>query len=96
MLKAKKYFLFSVDGGRTLGRFTKDTVTISHHESASFTVVDTGNGYEITDITPVYGTRKYELDYGAMADLFAALKIFYHNADERTGEYWSIYEGEKL
>jgi hypothetical protein len=95
-VKEKKYFLFSVDGDKSSAMYTKNVVTITHHERAHFTIADTGSGYEVTDVSPGGGTKTYSFDYSEAADLFASLKIFYHNADRVSGEYWSVFQGEKL
>jgi hypothetical protein len=92
----KTYFLLAPDAWHSTATYTGDKVTIVHNEQAYIEVIDTGNGYHITDISPLGGTKKYDLDYSVMADIFAALKIFYHNADKINSEYWTIFQGEKL
>jgi hypothetical protein len=92
----KEYFLSSPDGYHSTAVHTKDMVTITSHKSAKFTVTDTGNGYEIVDKSPYGGTKKYSIDYGGMADLYAALKILCHNAGSMHGEYWTVIEGKKI
>ena len=94
--KEKNYFLFSGDGGGSSAKLTKNTVTITHHETAYFTITDTGNGYEIVEKSPGGGTKKYSIDYGTMADLIAAFRIFRHDNHKLYGDYWTVYEGEKL
>lgn len=94
--KEKNYFLFSGDGDSSSAKFTKGNVTITHHETASFTITDTENGYEIVEKSPGGGTKKYSIDYGTMADLIAAFRIFRHDNHKLYGDYWTVYEGEKL
>lgn len=94
-VKNKSYFLTSKEDHAT-ACYTTDKVVVTHHEKAHFTIIDNGNGYSITDISPGSGTLTYEMDYAVMADLFAALKILYHNADKEQGEYWTVFCGEKV
>ena len=92
----RTYFLIAPDVGHSSATYTPGRVTIVHNESAWVQVIDTGNGYAITDTTPLNGTVTHNIDYALAADLFAALKIFYHNADKRNGEYWTTFQGSKL
>lgn len=92
----KTYFLSAPDVGHSTATYTSNRVTVVHDESAYVQIIDTGNGYEITDTAPLNGTVTHNIDYALAADLFAALKIFYHNAEKRNGEYWTIIQGEKL
>ena len=93
----KTYFLLAPDVEySSTATYTDGKVTIVHSENAWMQVIDTGSGYQINDTSPVKGTVTYSIDYALAADLFAALKIFYHNADKVNGEYWTIFSGEKL
>jgi hypothetical protein len=94
--KGKEYILYHLDGLYSTAGYSRDEVVITHTELANFTVTDTGNGYEITDKSAYGGTKKYSIDYGGMADLYAALRIFYHNAGKVHGEYWTVIEGKKI
>jgi len=92
----KTYFLLAPDVIDSTATYTKNRVTVVHDEDSYIRVIDNGNGYEITDVSPNGGTKKIDMDYALAADLFAALKIFYHNAGKVNGEYWTIFQGEKL
>lgn len=92
----KEYALYHLDGISSTASYSRDEVVITHTENANFTVTDTGNGYEIVDKSPYGGTKKYSVDYGGMADLYAALKILCHNAGSMHGEYWTVIEGKKI
>lgn len=92
----KNYLLFSSAVTYSGAVYTKDRVFITHTEEAYVEIIDTGSGYHVKDVSPLGGTKIYDLDYSLMADLFAALKIFYHNADKINGEYWTVFEGHKL
>lgn len=91
----KKYILFAPDVTYSTAICTNGRVTIVHGENSSTQLIDTGNGYCLHDISPK-GAVTYNLDYSVTADLFAALKIFYHNADKVNGEYWTVFEGDKI
>lgn len=95
-VEKKEYFLFAKDTWHSSATYHAGRVTIAHNDEAYFEILDHGSGYEITDVSPLGGTKKISLDYSMAADLFAALKIFYHNADKINGEYWTIFQGEKL
>ncbi len=90
----KKYILCSPDVSYSTATYRLDRVAIVHNQGC-VQVIDTGNGYHIHDVNPG-GTHTYYLDYAVAADFFAALKIFYYNADKVNGEYWTIFQGEKL
>lgn len=92
----KTYFLLAPDVEHSTATYTDGKVTIVHSESAYVQVIDTGSGYQINDTSPGKGTVTHNIDYALAADLFAALKIFYHNADKINGEYWTIFQGEKI
>lgn len=91
-----KYWLLSPDSWHSCAVYGDGKVLITHNEHSYLQVIDTKNGYQVTDVSPLGGTKVYNIDYAAMADLFAALKIFYHNADKKNGEYWTIFQGEKI
>lgn len=91
----KTYILFAADVVHSTAVCTNGRVTIVHGENNSTQLIDTGSGYCLHDISPS-GAVTYNLDYAVAADLFAALKIFYHNADKINGEYWTIFQGEKI
>lgn len=92
----KTYFLIAPDVIHSAATYTEGRVTIAHNEDSYVTVVDTGNGYHISDTSRVNGTVTYDFDYALAADFFAALKIIYHNSSRLNGEYWTVFEGEKL
>lgn len=91
----KKYILFAPDVAYSTAICTNGRVTIVHGENHSTQLIDTGSGYCLHDISPS-GAVTYNLDYSVTADLFAALKIFYHNADKVNGEYWTVFQGNKI
>jgi hypothetical protein len=90
------YFLLAPDVGHSAATYHAGRITIVHSDEAYFQILDHGSGYEITDVSPGGGTKKISVDYSLAADLFASLKIFYHNADKINGEYWTIFQGEKI
>lgn len=92
----KTYFLLAPDVEHSTATYTLDKVTVVHNESAYVQVIDTGSGYQINDNSPGKGMVTHSIDYALAADLFASLKIFYHNAEKYNGEYWTIFQGEKL
>jgi hypothetical protein len=92
----KNYFLFSPDTQHSSAVYTQNRVFITHTEYAYVEIIDTGSGYHIKDVSPLGGTKIYDVDYSLAADLFAALKIFYHNADKINGEYWTVFQGNKI
>lgn len=92
----KTYFLIAPDVIHSAATYMDGKVTIAHNEDSYVSVVDTGNGYHISDTSRVNGTVTYDLDYAVMADIFAALKIIYHNSNRLNGEYWTVFSGEKL
>lgn len=92
----KTYFLLAPDVEHSTATYTPDRVTIIHNESSYVQVIDTGSGYQINDTSPIKGTVTHSIDYALAADFFAALKIFYHNDDKLHGEYWTIFQGEKI
>jgi len=91
----KTYFLLAPDVEHSTATYTTDRVTVVHSENAWVQVIDTGSGYQINDTSPRNGTVTHSIDYALAADLFATLKIFYHN-DKINGEYWTIFQGEKI
>lgn len=96
LAEQKSYILFAPDVSYSHATYTDGRVTIVHNENAWVQVIDTGSGYQINDTSPGKGTVTHNIDYALAADLFAALKIFYHNADKRNGEHWTIFQGSKL
>lgn len=92
----KTYFLLAPDVEHSTATYTDGKVTIVHSENAWVQVIDTGSGYQINDTSPRNGTVTHSIDYALAADFFAALKIFYHNADNVNVEYWTIFQGEKI
>lgn len=92
----KTYFLIAPDAIHSAATYTEGKVIIAHNEDSYVSVIDTGNGYHISDTSRVNGTVTYDLDYALAADFFAALKIIYHNSSRLNGEYWTVFQGEKL
>lgn len=95
-VKTKQYYLSCPEQGDPLSAvWEKGKVTI--HHTGTTVVTDTGSGYKIVETVPAWKEPKVtEIDYSLMADLFAVMKILYRNESKQNGEYWDVFEGEKL
>lgn len=96
--EVKKYFFFNGDIGEpVIATWTEGNVTIRYSDTIETVITDTGEGYAIAETSPAWKEAKITLlDYSLTADIFAALKIFNQNSDSGEGEYWTVFQGEKL